>query len=181
MTDIKEFLTGDIPTSHEVEEYQQELNKTNEALVASLPELNDQFNKITKGEEVVLETRTLQIAMPPTYWTVFQNIVDALELRERYQIKDVNNELDMLQDNVTKLYRAKTTLNTGEMVISQFMLDTVLGFAVHVNKTELMLKLQSAIQNQDLELLEEVLNSLPKANKNVDIDPNDDPDDDPKN
>jgi hypothetical protein len=177
MTDLKDYLTSNGPTEEEQEVYDKFLQRGNDQLLNDLPELRKRFKALKDGNAVDLKTRSVKIAIPEKYWEVFERVVEMFELRDQYGIKDKEDMVDQIQDNVAKVYRENTSLNLAEILISQFMLDTIIGFATHVARARLLEKVQEAIENNDTETLVKLINIVQKEG----IDEPNDPDDDTEN
>lgn len=174
MTDLKAFLTGTKATDAEQKTYLEQLDQINQDLIAALPHIRQQFTAIEKGDDVELETRQINLAVPKLYWDTFEKVVKVFQLREEFQIKNTEDVLDQIQDTVIEGYRAKTDLILSEILLSQFMLDTVIGFAVYVTQTQLASTIQNALKNNDPEVLLQVLDGLQRRSLNEPDDSDDD-------
>lgn len=176
MTDLKDFLTGSEPTDVEKQAYHDKLQQVNQALVDALPRLRELFGHIKEGEGAALETREIKIAIPKEYWDSFDRVIEVYQLRDEFDIRDPEDEADRVQDNVAKVYKdGAPTLSIAEVLMSQFMLDTVMGFAIHVARAEMMAKVQTAIESGDPEALVRLLKSI--TNGETLDEPNDEDDD----
>lgn len=159
MDKVKDFLTGE---SNEIEEkvYTAKLAEVNRELVDSLPTLQSQFNSIKAGEQTNLEVRSVSVSMPAAYWKAFDGITEVFQLREEFNIRDADDHIDEVQDNVMKALNSENNLTLRDVLMSQFMLDTVLGFAIHVARSQFIDKIQSALESDDPEALARLAKSF---------------------
>jgi hypothetical protein len=180
MTDLKDFLTGSAPTDVEREAYGRKLEQVNQALIDALPQLRDLFGNIKDGKDgVQLETRRINIAIPKAYWDSFDRVIEVYQLRDEFDIRDPEDEADQVQDNVAKVYREEApSLSIAEVLMSQFMLDTVMGFAIHVARAQMMEKVQVALESGDPEALLRLLKNITNAETVEGLNEPDDEDDD---
>jgi actin-like ATPase involved in cell morphogenesis len=112
--------------------------------------------------------------MPSIYWEALDKVVEIYQLREEFNIKISDTEADQIQDNIMKTYQEKTKSSLIEIMVSQFLLDTLLSFTIQVAKNQLLDRLQSIIDSNDPEALLRLIQS----HSGELTDESDDPDDD---
>jgi hypothetical protein len=175
MTNLKDFLTSNTPTDTELTVFRKELRSVSQFLFNKLNELKQSLDNLNNDvNDIKLEARQITVAMPSVYWEVFDKIISIYVMRDELSIPSPDED-DQLQDNILKLFREQApNLVMGEIVISQFILDAIMDFTLHIARSELTDRLQAAIESGDSEALIQLL----KNNTNLNLEAINEPDDD---
>lgn len=150
--DIREFLTGETP--------EEGVTRLNNEFLERLPELRKELGKVFTTEKLEVEVRTIQLTMPPSFWAI------ADKFTELFEITNAEESLEdaSAQKKIFGALDPEGKLSTQEVLFSQALIDTLLLFTSDIAKTELLYRLQKAINDNDTEGLMKIVQRMKDEN-----------------
>lgn len=163
MSDIKSLLMSSTSSPEEIAEYRKVLVAFAETLIKNYTKLENELSSLCSTEPPEMETKTVTISMPTTFWNVLNEISKMHQERKDREInfpehpsfpetKSAQTASENALSNLTALVK---TMN--EATMSNLLMNALIDFTLKITEAHIKSELVLAIENTDLEKIDYLL------------------------